>query len=135
MPTVSLDSFQLVVALYLFYIAIKGKGQMYRFGQMSSEQQQRIRKPLRLIYAGAGLIALLDTGVCMLQGYMFTLTNTGGANQVTQNFSLDAFPFITYELLSAISFAMTMLVVLTLAGVAVWMYRLSKDAQKRTPRQ
>ena len=53
MPTGILDSFQIVVALYLFYIAFKGSGQMYRFGDMDEETQQQIRTPLRLLYAGA----------------------------------------------------------------------------------
>lgn len=48
-----LDSFQIVVALYLFYIAFKGSGQMYRFGDMDEETQQQIRTPLRLLYAAA----------------------------------------------------------------------------------
>ena len=55
MPTGILDSFQIVVALYLFYIAFKGSGQMYRFGDMDEETQQQIRTPLRLLYAAGGL--------------------------------------------------------------------------------
>ena len=60
MPTGILDSFQIVVALYLFYIAFKGSGQMYRFGDMDEETQQQIRTPLRLLYAAGGLIALIE---------------------------------------------------------------------------
>ena len=37
MPTGILDSFQLIVGLYLYYVAIKGSGQMYRFGDMDEE--------------------------------------------------------------------------------------------------
>lgn len=61
MPTGILDSFQIVVALYLFYIAFKGSGQMYRFGDMDEETQQQIRTPLRLLYAAGGLIALIES--------------------------------------------------------------------------
>ncbi|MBQ8589921.1 MAG: hypothetical protein IJ486_05650 [Firmicutes bacterium] len=32
LSTVSLDSFQLIVAIYLFYVAAKGSGTLYRFG-------------------------------------------------------------------------------------------------------
>ena len=66
MPTGILDSFQIVVALYLFYIAFKGSGQMYRFGDMDEETQQQIRTPLRLLYAAGGLIALIEFGLCCL---------------------------------------------------------------------
>ena len=74
MPTGILDSFQIVVALYLFYIAFKGSGQMYRFGDMDEETQQQIRTPLRLLYAAGGLIALIEFGLCCLQNSMFTRT-------------------------------------------------------------
>ena len=47
MPTGILDSFQIVVALYLFYIAFKGSGQMYRFGDMVEETQQQIGSYLK----------------------------------------------------------------------------------------
>ena len=38
MPTAFLDSFQLIVAFYLFYVSIKGSGQMYRFFDISEEE-------------------------------------------------------------------------------------------------
>lgn len=79
MPTGILDSFQIVVALYLFYIAFKGSGQMYRFGDMDEETQQQIRTPLRLLYAAGGLIALIEFGLCCLQNSMFT--RTGGRDR------------------------------------------------------
>ena len=41
MPTGILDSFQIVVALYLFYIAFKGSGQMYRFGDMDEDEMRK----------------------------------------------------------------------------------------------
>ncbi|MEI3175452.1 MAG: hypothetical protein V8S96_02575 [Lachnospiraceae bacterium] len=43
MSTAFLDSFQLVIALYLFYIAFKGDGQMYRFGNLSEDQQAQVK--------------------------------------------------------------------------------------------
>ena len=47
MPTGILDSFQIVVALYLFYIAFKGSGQMYRFGDMDevSPRKAAVQEP------------------------------------------------------------------------------------------
>ena len=49
----ALDSFQLIVALYLFYVAIKGSGTMYRFFDLPEEYQHKTRTPLRIIYPAA----------------------------------------------------------------------------------
>ena len=58
----ALDSFQLIVALYLFYVAIKGSGTMYRFFDLPEEYQHKTRTPLRIIYVVCGVLALLDAG-------------------------------------------------------------------------
>ena len=126
MSTASLDSFQLIVGLYLLYIAIKGKGQMYRFGDIPEEERQRIHRPLRLLYLLGGLIATAEFGVCTLQNSMFTRTVTdSGAVEISQNFALERFPFLTYDLLSVVSSVMTILVILLLAGIFVWLRVLS----------
>ena len=67
MPTGILDSFQLIVGLYLYYVAIKGSGQMYRFGDMDEETERHIRRPLRIIYTVGGTLALIEFGLCALQ--------------------------------------------------------------------
>ena len=54
----ALDSFQLIVALYLFYVAIKGSGTMYRFFDLPEEYQHKTRTPLRIIYAACGVSAV-----------------------------------------------------------------------------
>ena len=64
MSTAFLDSFQLVIALYLFYIAFKGDGQMYRFGNLSEDQQAQVKKPLRILYTICGIVALSEFGIC-----------------------------------------------------------------------
>ena len=117
MPTGILDSFQIVVALYLFYIAFKGSGQMYRFGDMDEETQQQIRTPLRLLYAAGGLIALIEFGLC-------TADETGVT--IVQNYSIDALPFLSYDLLSVLSAVLTALLVGLLVFIFIWMRRKSR---------
>ena len=125
MPTAFLDSFQLIVAFYLFYVSIKGSGQMYRFFDISEEDQMRVRLPLRLIYAIAGIIALVESAVCMLQNQMFTQTI------IIQNFSIEVLPFLTYDMMSTISSALTLVIVLLLAGVVIWLRKLSHRNSKK----
>ena len=127
MPTAFLDSFQLIVAFYLFYVSIKGSGQMYRFFDISEEDQMRVRLPLRLIYAIAGIIALVESGVCRL----FTQTITENGVIIIQNFSIEVLPFLTYDMMSTISSALTLVIVLLLAGVVIWLRKLSHRNSKK----
>ena len=52
-----LDSFQLVVGLYLVYVAVKGRGQMYRFENVPADRQASVRRKLRIFYAAAAAVA------------------------------------------------------------------------------
>ena len=99
---------------------------MYRFGDMDEETQQQIRKPLRILYAVCGLIAFLDFLLCSLQNSMFTQTATETGTEITQNFVISAFPFISYNLLSVLSYILTALLVALLAFVVIWMRRKSR---------
>jgi len=121
-----LDSFQLIVALYLLYLAVRGKGQMYRFGGIPEDKQPRVRRRLRAVYAAGGLIALADTGVGALQGRMFTVTAAGDGTVITQNFRVEALPFLTYRFLSITSSVLTGLVILLLAAAFVYLRRVSQ---------
>ena len=109
MPTGILDSFQIVVALYLFYIAFKGSGQMYRFGDMDEETQQQIQ-----------------FGLCCLQNSMFTRTADETGVTIVQNYSIDALPFLSYDLLSVLSAVLTALLVGLLVFIFIWMRRKSR---------
>lgn len=121
LSTVSLDSFQLIVAIYLFYVAIKGSGTLYRFGDLPEDEEIRIRPKLRLIYFSCGLIALAETGVCMLQNSMFTLVQSDqGTAEYIQNFQLDSFPFLTYQLMNTISSVMSFLIIAILVLTFLW---------------
>ena len=126
MPTGILDSFQLIVALYLFYIAIKGSGQMYRFGDMDEEAQALVRKPLRVCYAISGFIALADFGVCCLQNSMFTRTAGEDGVQIVQNFTIDALPFLSYGMLTVISSVLIALLFGLLVFIVIWVRRKTR---------
>ena len=118
---VSLDSFQLIVAIYLFYVAAKGSGTLYRFGDLPEEEELRIRPKLRLIYFSCGLIALAETGVCMLQNSMFSLVqNESGGAEYIQNFQLEFLPSLSYQTLTAISSAMSFLIIIILVLTFAW---------------
>jgi hypothetical protein len=125
MSTVFLDSFQLFVAVYLLYLAIKGKGKMYQFFDIPQSEQPRVQKLLRRTYLICGLLALLDAAVNMLQNTMFTQNILETGTTITQNFTVDSLPFIRYELLSTISTALTGLIILSLAGVFIYLRVLS----------
>lgn len=129
MSTAFLDSFQLVIALYLFYIAFKGDGQMYRFGNLSEEQQAQVKKPLRIMYTICGFVALSEFGVSSLMSQMFTKTTAeSGAVVMTQNFTISGMPFITYSFLSILSSVLSILVFVILIGIVFWLLRKSKKA-------
>ena len=130
MSTVFLDSFQLIVAVYLLYLAIKGKGKMYQFFDISQAEQPRVQKLLRKTYLICGLLALLDAGVNMLQNTMFTQNFLETGTEITQNFTVEALPFIRYDLLSTISTILTGLIILSLAAVFIYLRVLSNRGTK-----
>ena len=131
MSTVFLDSFQLIVAVYLLYLAIKGKGKMYQFFDIPQSEQPRVQKLLRRTYLICGLLALLDAAVNMLQNTMFTQNILETGTTITQNFTVESMPFINYELLSTISTVLTGLIILSLAGVFIYLRVLSNRGTQR----
>lgn len=132
MSTVFLDSFQLIVAGYLLYLAIKGKGKMYQFFDIPQDEQPRVQKLLRRTYLVCGLLALLDAGVNMLQNTMYTQNILETGTTITQNFTFESLPFIRYELLSNISTMLTGLIILGLAGVFIYLRVLSNRGAKHS---
>jgi threonine/homoserine/homoserine lactone efflux protein len=121
-----LDSFQLIVAVYLLYLAIKGKGNMYRFFDIPQSEQPRIQKLLRAAYLTGGLLALSDAGLNMLQNTMYTQQVTESGEEIIQNFTVGALPFISYDFLSYASSVLTLLIVLVLAGTFIYLRRVSR---------
>ena len=76
-------------------------------------------------------IALVKSAVCMLQNQMFTQTITENGVIIIQNFSIEVLPSLTYDMMSTISSALTLVIVLLLAGVVIWLRKLSHRNSKK----
>ena len=76
-------------------------------------------------------IALVKSAVCMLQNQMFTQTITENGVIIIQNFSIEVLPFLTYDMMSTIISALTLVIVLLLAGVVIWLRKLSHRNSKK----
>lgn len=120
MDHVSLDAFQLLIAVYLFYVAIKGSGTLYNFPTVPKKKQETVRQNLRKMYAAGGVISLLDGAASMLQNSMFSVEYTENGMEISQNYTIPALPFISYQFLSAFSFGCTVLFLLLLAGIVLY---------------
>ncbi|MEN6338916.1 MAG: hypothetical protein ABFD03_02185 [Clostridiaceae bacterium] len=131
MSSLFLDSFQLIVAVYLLYIAIKGSGTMYRFFDLPEQEQPRVHKLLRTVYLVCGLLALLDAGANMLQNSMFTQQVLESGTTVTQNFTLEGFSFITYDLLSIVSTVLTCVIILALVVTFAYLRSIATKKGKQ----
>ena len=124
MSRVSLDAFQLLIAAYLFYVAVKGSGTLYNFPEIPEKKRVTVRQQLRKIYALCGFVALFDGCVAMLQNSMFSVEYTENGSQITQNFTISALPFLSYSMLSAVSTICTVVFVLILVGVILYIRKM-----------
>lgn len=115
-----LDSFQLIIAAYLFYTAIRGKGTLFNFPEVPDSKREDVRRKLRIAYTAGGCIALLDGLASILQNDMFTVTYTETGAEITQNYVIEALPFLSYDLLSTVSVICTVLIVSLLIGLIVF---------------
>lgn len=106
MSTVSLDSFQLIVGLYLAYVSIKGSGTLYNFFDLSKADQKRVRIPLRLIYGLCSLIALAEAALCIWQGGR-------------------GYDVLSLQTVNTISSVMTALIILILVLTFIWLRSLA----------
>ena len=70
MNRVSLDAFQILVAAYLFYVAIKGSGTLYNFPEIPKKKKEAVRNTLRKLYALGGFISLIDGAASKKESYM-----------------------------------------------------------------
>lgn len=122
----ALDSFQLIVALYLFYLVIKGDGPMYRFFDLPNDIQCKAKRTLRIIYLICGFLALIDAGLCILCNSMFSVVTTGGEVVITQNYFVSALPFLSYSFIETASYILIGLIVAILCGAFIWLRTLNK---------
>lgn len=123
-----LDSFQLVVGLYLVYVAVKGRGQMYRFENVPADRQASVRRKLRIFYAAAAAVSLADFGISSLMNTMFTVSADGGRSVITQNYTIPQLPFLTYDLLFTVSSILNIILAIMLIIAVV---RLMRTGEKR----
>lgn len=105
MLTDFLNSFQLIVAGYLLWSAYKGEGDLFRGADAEG------KKKLRISYIVIAIVALLQTGITALRDRMFTLNYTETEIEVTQNFTIDALPFLTYDLLYTVGSVLSFLII------------------------
>ena len=118
-----LDSFQLIVGLYLLYVAVKGRGQMYRFENVPADRQESVRRKLRIFYAAAAAVSLADFGVSYLMNTMFTVSAEGAESVVTQNYTIPQLPFLTYDLLFKVSSILNVILIAMLLLAVVRLLR------------
>lgn len=115
-----LDAFQLLIAAYLFYTALKGSGTLYNFPEVPKKKQSEVHRNLRIIYAVGGVIALIDGLASMVQNTMYRVTYTESSAEVTQVGTISGLSFLTYDMLSAISLVCTILIVALLIGTMIY---------------
>lgn len=122
-----LDSFQLIVGLYLLYVAVKGSGQMYRFENVPADRQAAVRRKLRIFYAATAAVSLADFGVSYLMNTMFTVSAEGTETVITQNYTIPHLPFLTYGLLFTVS---NILVIILVAMLVFAVVRLLRNGSR-----
>ena len=122
-----LDSFQLIVGLYLLYVAVKGSGQMYRFENVPADRQAAVRRKLRIFYAATAAVSLADFGVSYLMNTMFTVSAEGTETVITQNYTIPNLPFLTYDLLFTVS---NILVIILVAMLVFAVVRLLRNGSR-----
>ena len=117
------DFFQLFVAAFLLYAAVKGKGNLFPTEGIVEEYIPKIHRVLRRVYVVGGIAALFAFGLCMLRRAMFTpLYNTDGTVAgVAQNFQLDFAPFVTYQFLTIANVVMAVILVAGLMVPFIWL--------------
>ena len=101
---VTLDSFQLIVGIYLIYSACRGRGTLYNFFDIAQEEQEKVRKTLRMIYALCGILALAEVGFC-------AWCASKGADLIAES------------LVSAVSIGCTALIAVILVATVIWLRR------------
>lgn len=120
------DFFQLMLAVYLFYAAFNKNGSLYEFPGVPEEIVADMKPKLRAMFLGAGCLALLDGGISFLKNRMFTVVNTDGVQTITQNFTIDWLPFLSYPLLNTISTVLLILLMAFFVFLFIWIRKRTK---------
>lgn len=130
MGTGFIDSFQLIIGIYLLYMGVKGENLGNRLSGTPDKNEVKEPVALRVLYIVGAVFALSDFGICMLRNKMFTVEAAQEGVTVTQNFTIDALPFLTYDLMNTVSRVLSLLALAVLIGSAVWLLILSSRHEK-----
>ena len=130
MGTGFIDSFQLIIGIYLLYMAVKGENLENRLSGTPDKNEVKEPAALRVLYIVGAVFALSDFGICMLRNKMFTVEAAQEGVSITQNFTIDALPFLTYDLMNTVSRVLSLLALAVLIGSAIWLFILSSRHEK-----
>ena len=130
MGTGFIDSFQLIIGIYLLYMGVKGENLENRLSGTPDKNEVTEPAALRVLYIVGAVFALSDFGICMLRNKMFTVEAAQEGVSITQNFTIDALPFLTYDLMNTVSRVLSLLALAVLIGSAIWLLILSSRHEK-----
>ena len=130
MGTGFIDSFQLIIGIYLLYMGVKGENLENRLSGTPDKNEVKEPVALRVLYIVGAVFALSDFGICMLRNKMFTVEAAQEGVNITQNFTIDALPFLTYDLMNTVSRVLSLLALAVLIGSAIWLFILSSRHEK-----
>ena len=130
MGTGFIDSFQLIIGIYLLYMGVKGENLGNRLSGTPDKNEVKEPVALRVLYIVGAVFALSDFGLCMLRNKMFTVEAAQEGVTITQNFTIDALPFLTYDLMNTVSRVLSLLALAVLIGSAIWLFILSSRHEK-----
>lgn len=130
MGTGFIDSFQLIIGIYLLYMGVKGENLENRLSGTPDKNEVKEPAALRVLYIVGAVFALSDFGICMLRNKMFRVEAAQEGVSITQNFTIDALPFLTYDLMNTVSRVLSLLALAVLIGSAIWLFILSSRHEK-----
>ena len=130
MGTDFIDSFQLIIGIYLLYMGVRGENLENLLSGTPDKNEVKEPVALRVLYIVGAVFALSDFGICMLRNKMFTVEAAQEGVTITQNFTIDALPFLTYDLMNTVSRVLSLLALAVLIGSAVWLLILSSRHEK-----
>ena len=130
MGTDFIDSFQLIIGIYLLYMGVRGENLENLLSGTPDKNEVKEPVALRVLYIVGAVFALSDFGICMLRNKMFTVEAAQEGVNITQNFTIDALPFLTYDLMNTVSRVLSLLALAVLIGSAVWLLILSSRHEK-----
>lgn len=120
------DFFQLMLAVYLFYAAFNKNGSLYEFPGVPEEIVADMKPKLKIMFLCAGCVSLLDCSISFLKNRMFTVVNADGVETITQNFTIDWLPFLSYPLLNTISTVLLVLLLGFFVFLFIWIRKQTK---------